>query len=58
MTVNAGATVVIHAAHGSSRQDFVDKLLDRTHGLEDQQRYATLWAMKDTAGGGQDNTVA
>jgi hypothetical protein len=26
--------------------------------LEDQQRYATLWAMKDTAGGGQDNTAA
>jgi hypothetical protein len=26
--------------------------------LEDQQRYATLWAMKDTAGGGRDNTAA
>jgi hypothetical protein len=32
--------------------------LGQTHGLEDKQRYATLWAMKDTAGGGQDNTAA
>jgi hypothetical protein len=32
MTVNAGATVVTYAAHGSSRQDFVDKLLDRLMG--------------------------
>jgi hypothetical protein len=37
---------------------FRGQTLGQTHGLEDQQRYATLWAMKDTAGGGQDNTAA
>ena len=37
---------------------FRGQTLGQTHGLEDQQRYATLWAIKDTAGGGQDNTAA
>jgi hypothetical protein len=36
---------------------FRGQILGQTHGLEDQQRYATLWAMKDTAGGGQNNTA-